>query len=336
MQAYLRRDVPEDNVTKLFPAGGHNTVLFSPRRFYDALGLDYHSQDLFSRYYEPIKLSCGKCIACRAKHSKQMAARAWFEAQQYKVFEKEYDFFGSSIPSYKLNCSFLTLTLSDEYMAYRSRVLGYEPFKLCHSEFQLFMKRLRKAVSVPIRYYMCGEYGSKTHRPHYHAIIYGYDFPDKHCSVVTPKGNYYNSELLSKLWWTFENGKPFMSMGHTTIGDVTEATCSYVAQYILKKLQHSIDDGSYIRCSTNPGIGFLWLQDNERFYLEQSYVTFGGQKIGMPRYYDNKLKELYPEYYENIILPARRQFAYNNMYSEQSCKEAVQYRHKNYFERKDL
>jgi hypothetical protein len=39
---------------------------------------------------------------------------------------------------------------------------------------------LRKKISpLKIRFFHCGEYGDKTRRPHYHALIFGYGFPDK-------------------------------------------------------------------------------------------------------------------------------------------------------------
>jgi hypothetical protein len=47
------------------------------------------------------------------------------------------------------------------------------------SHFQKFMKRLRDRIKpLKIRFFHCGEYGDLTRRPHYHALIFGYDFPD--------------------------------------------------------------------------------------------------------------------------------------------------------------
>ena len=46
--------------------------------------------------------------------------------------------------------------------------------------FKKFMKRLRKRFKGKrIRFYMCGEYGEQFDRPHFHACIFGVDFPDK-------------------------------------------------------------------------------------------------------------------------------------------------------------
>jgi hypothetical protein len=34
-------------------------------------------------------------------------------------------------------------------------------------------------VCLKVRFFHCGEYGDLTRRPHYHALIFGYDFPDR-------------------------------------------------------------------------------------------------------------------------------------------------------------
>ena len=76
---------------------------------------------------------------------------------------------------YDNNC-FITLTFNDEYVM---------P-SLDKSIFQKFMKRLRRMFpDARIRYFMCGEYGDKLSRPHYHACLFGFDFPD--LRIVTGK-----------------------------------------------------------------------------------------------------------------------------------------------------
>ena len=44
---------------------------------------------------------------------------------------------------------------------------------------QRFMKRLRMKIGVPVRYLLCGEYGEKRGRPHFHILLFGYAFPDR-------------------------------------------------------------------------------------------------------------------------------------------------------------
>ena len=50
------------------------------------------------------------------------------------------------------------------------------PIILKKSDFQKFIKRLRK--DYDIKYFACGEYGDKTLRPHFHAILFGVNFSD--------------------------------------------------------------------------------------------------------------------------------------------------------------
>ena len=75
---------------------------------------------------------------------------------------------------YPLICRpmFLTLTYSDEFL----------PDDECvHKEhLKKFLVDLKKII--PVRYIACGEYGGKTGRAHYHAIIWS--------------SNYFNSSSL--------------------------------------------------------------------------------------------------------------------------------------------
>jgi len=99
---------------------------------------------------EALNLPCGKCIGCRLDRSRQWAIRCMHEASLYER-----------------NC-FITLTYSDEFLP-NDRSVNVR-------HFQLFMKKLRKRFGPNIRFYHCGEYGEKTSRPHYHALLFNFDY----------------------------------------------------------------------------------------------------------------------------------------------------------------
>ena len=49
---------------------------------------------------------------------------------------------------------------------------------LLYTDVQKFLKRLRKAYKSKLRYFIAGEYGEQTARPHYHMILYGWQPTD--------------------------------------------------------------------------------------------------------------------------------------------------------------
>ncbi len=186
------------------------------------------------------------------------------------------------------NC-FLTLTYDDDYLP--------EDKSLNVQTFQLFMKRLRKHAKTPLRFYHCGEYGSLKQRPHYHALIFGYDFPKKQVwrkNIKNPSLQLYRDENLEKLW-------PY---GFSTIGQVSFQSASYCARYITKKItgqkaEKHYDGRKPEYCTmskgdgkTTFGIGFEWYKEfgwtdchaNDRIDLNGHYAR-------VPRYYDKLLKE---------------------------------------------
>jgi len=188
---------------------------------------------------------------------------------------------------------FITLTMNDEYLNSRDN-----PYSLDRSEFQRFMKRLRKRYGKKVRYFHCGEYGEKNSRPHYHAIIFGMDFEDKELFQVRDEIRLYTSETLAKLW-------PF---GFVTIGEVTMESCAYVARYVTKKIKGKDAENHYIRwdpltgegipiepeyatMSRKPGIGKSWLDKYKSDVYPHDYVVIKKHKIRPPRFYDNQLDE---------------------------------------------
>lgn len=188
---------------------------------------------------------------------------------------------------------FITLTMDDKYLASREN-----PFSLDRSEFQRFMKRLRKRYGKKIRYFHCGEYGEKNNRPHYHAIIFGMDFEDKELFQVRDEIKLYTSEILAELW-------PY---GFVTLGQVTFESAAYVARYVTKKVTGEKAEKHYIRwdpltgegtpieqeyatMSRKPGIGKSWLDKYKTDVYPHDYVVINKHKIRPPRFYDNQLSE---------------------------------------------
>ena len=224
--------------------------------------------------YEEIRLPCGKCIGCRLERSRQWAVRSVHEAL---LHEK--------------NC-FVTLTYSDEYLHPSGDL------KFHKRDFVLFMKRLRKKFGKGIRFFHCGEYGSKFQRPHHHVILFGFDFDDKVLFRRTSLGyTLYRSESLERLW-------PF---GISCIGACTFETVAYVARYVTKKVngEAAYDhyygrDPEYITMSRCPGIGHDWLLKNPQIYNYDEVVIRKGIRCKPPQYYDRVFEEIAPEFMESI------------------------------------
>lgn len=132
------------------------------------------------------------------------------------------------------NC-FITLTYDDDHLPINQ--------SLDYRDFQLFLKRLRKHFAPrEIRFFMCGEYGSNTRRPHFHAALFNLDFPDKKLFKTTEQKNkLYTSDLLDRIW-----GK-----GFTNIGALTYQSAAYIARYITDKITITDSSSTKINPSTN-------------------------------------------------------------------------------------
>ncbi|AXH77065.1 MAG: replication initiator protein [Microviridae sp.] len=232
---------------------------------------------------EALQLPCGRCARCKLEHSRQWAVRGMHELQMHEF------------------SSFVNLTYNDEHC----------PDGLKHEDFQKFMKRLRKARGVKsCSYYMAGEYGERTLRPHYHAILYGIRFPDRYYFQKSPSGfPLYRSPELERLW----------PLGNSTIGEVSFESVAYVARYIMKKQtlkgtpegydRINLETGErvtvakeYARMSRNPAIGRKWIEKYNAEVYPNDYVVSRANKAKPPRYYDNYLKTTQPELHEQITL----------------------------------
>ncbi len=248
----------------------------------------------------PVKIPCGRCIGCRLEYSRQWAIRCVHEAQ---LHEKN---------------SFITLTYNDENLP--------EDGSLNKKHFQDFMKRLRKQLDkegIKIRYYHCGEYGEKLKRPHYHAIICGYDFPDRKLFKVKQGVRLYRSEMLERLW----------QYGFSTVGDVTFESAAYVARYVLKKVtgdkaeeHYQGKQQEYTTMSRRPGIGKEWLlKYKDDVYNYDHVIIRNGIKCRPPKYYDEIYDEIEPEKMEKIKIKRRKKAKEGEYtYERLRAKEVIQ------------
>lgn len=210
--------------------------------------------------------------------------------------------------SLHLHNQFLTLTYSDELLPHGGT--------LVLRDVQLFMKRLRKAYGA-LRFFLCGEYGETTWRPHYHAIVFGLELADLRPHKQTASGaQLYTSASLTKLW----------GLGHVYIGSVTMESAQYVARYVTKKINGDRATAHYrwidpktgevhdrkpefAVMSRREGIGAKWIDKFRSDVYPSDKVVLGGSIRGKPpRYYDRRIAAAEPSLIEGMKA-ARRAFA---------------------------
>ena len=238
-------------------------------------------------------LPCGQCNSCRLRKARDWASRCENELVMHE------------------KACFITLTYNDENLPLNGSL---EP-----RDMDLFWKNLRWHISTEkmycmtkqevklhgrpqpaIRYFYAGEYGERTFRPHYHAILFGYDLPDK--QFITDERGYpeYSSEFLDEVW----------SKGNCRIGSATFDSACYVARYIMKK-QLGKDAEAYYkekgwippysRQSRRPGLGKAFFDKyKDDMYNYDMYIGSKKMKVKPPKYYDKLLEQEDPERFAKI------------------------------------
>lgn len=221
-----------------------------------------------------MELACGKCIGCRLERARAWKVRILHEAQLYD----------SNLV--------LTLTYADEFLP-RSLSLEYP-------DFQGFMKRLRRRFSGvslgpdggrPVRFFVAGEYGGMTNRPHFHAILFNFRFPD----MIKLQNGFFSSRVAEQLWRS----------GNVVIdGSVTPEGAAYVAGYVLsKQYRHAREDVLHLKTgeltsrrkefvvmSRRPGIGAWWYERFASDLFPQDHAVSEGKEFKVPRFYLERYK----------------------------------------------
>lgn len=218
---------------------------------------------------ENVRLPCGLCIGCRTARALEWARRCSHEAARWQD-----------------NC-FVTLTYSEDRLPSGGCL---EPVELAK-----FFKRLRRYAESSesavlsdrlhgLRYFACGEYGNRSGRPHYHALLFNCSFSDG----KRVGEELFESVALAQLW----------PQGSNRIGRATPASANYIAQYSLKKIRGKLDcdaDGvvrpqPFLRMSLKPGIGTEFVKQYGADLSGGFLVSGDGRKGPIPRAYMSKLE----------------------------------------------
>lgn len=217
-----------------------------------------------------LELPCGKCIGCFMDRGLMWKTRIIHESLCWP------------------ESVMVTLQYRDDALP--------ASFSLEYSHFQLFMKRLRFDLTgvgelpdgrKPIRFFVAGEYGGKTFRPHWHAVLFNARLDD--ARWWTRKGlSVGHSERLEALW----------SHGYAELAPVNSRTAAYVAGYVHKKARRRaldvIDTGTgellerraeFQKQSNDPGLGSYWYERFGRDLFPLDGAVVDGRVHKVPRYY---------------------------------------------------
>lgn len=214
---------------------------------------------------------CGQCLPCRFNKARIWSHRIMLESYQHK------------------ENAFVTLTYADN-----------EQINLNPKHAQDFLKRLRKHIAPhKIRYYLVGEYGDTTGRPHYHLALFG--FPTctrgqtKQPRPGQPMSCCQSCNDLSMLW----------THGRIDCARLEPASSRYIAGYVTKKwTKHDTPqlEGRYpefARMSLRPGIGHgavceiastLMLLDYDKPDVPK-VLMHGRAKLPLGRYLTRELRK---------------------------------------------
>lgn len=165
-----------------------------------------------ARLFNGIPAGCGTCIACRARKAKSWGVRLQLEMAQHA------------------ESLFVTLTYDVENLPAEG--------SLYKKQLSEYLKRVRSRIhhsfGRKLRFFGCGEYGTRTGRAHYHVLLFGVGmWAHRHVAEAWPFG--------------FSHIKP-----------ADPGAGMYVAGYVVKKLTAQQREGrepEFLLMSRRPGIG---------------------------------------------------------------------------------
>jgi len=262
------------------------------------------------------------------------------------------------------NSCVVTLTYDDKHLPPNGA--------LDHRDFQLFMKRLRqhrvrlfrregRPDPPPVKYFMCGEYGGRTGRPHFHAVLLGVQFGDKYREQSRDGQVNVMSDELDRLW-SVDGEK----IGRCTVEEFSYAGAAYVAGYVAKKqgdsnpgpfeeLVDTVTGSVTVRAicpeyrkmskGSRPkdrskwtyALGRDWIVPRIPEVYGQDFVTVGEWKFRPPKYYDAQLRDLDPALFGKVKREREeKQFDQALEWTPERCEAALKIAQASLSQRSDV
>lgn len=271
-------------------------------------------------------IPCRNCWACQLSYSAEWATRIMYEcalhpntnffitltydeehlpiAESVKIPEKIWN---RETKQYDTKWHYGT-NLGDENC---NEGTLYQPHieKFIHDIRQYFE---RKYHHTGIKYFYCGEYGEKNHRPHFHIILMNCPLDplenhDYHIDDNMKK--HFKNDVIDKYW----------KYGLTDVAYVEWSNAAYTARYCTKKLFNKDPESyakeckipEYLRMSRN--IGREWYEEHkdEIYHTDEIIMKTVKNKIGAnkpPKAWDRLYSEDNPELME-VIKQGRKEAA---------------------------
>lgn len=221
---------------------------------------------------------CGNCEPCRWSRRQLWTFRLQLEAMCHE------------------HSAFITLTYDEDHLP----GLGSLAPEHVQSWLKVVRERERREGRF-FRFYLVGEYGDTSHRPHYHLILFGFE----PCLRGRTRRDVISGEckwrdccvrcrLVGESW----------SRGIVEIGEVNKDSCGYIAGYVMKKMTRFDDirlngrHPEFCRQSNQGGLG-LWripqiaegIKHHGLEYLDTVSLLVGDRRKPLGRYLSRKLRE---------------------------------------------
>lgn len=258
----------------------------------------------------PVDISCGSCYECRLQKAREWAMRCNHEASMYDD-----------------NC-FVTLTYDDKHLPVNGSLVPAHLSKFMKDLRQWYRYRLKvKGIKVDegnaIRFFGCGEYGDESGRPHYHLLLFNFDFVDK--TRYSSRGDFavYESVVLDGIW----------QKGRAEVGSVTFSSAAYCARYIMKKYTNKDSDKvkahygdlepEFCRMSRRPGIGKAWYEKYKDGVYKYDSIIVNGKEMKPPRFYDQLFEAASPDMLRDVKCRRKNRIKYEE---ERGVRVATRYK----------